>query len=129
MAITLKRQLAEDEKPLTIDMISKSIFSSFMYLEPVEDNMANDDYARDKEVANTVALMNMLHDLALASWDPKAGPNDEKQRKLRRMFRSKSIMAWSELVRDAVIGELKLIDADDRARPFYQDTRTMTSIA
>ena len=37
------------------------------------------------------------------------------------MFRSKSIMAWSELVRDAVIGELKLIEADDRARPFYRD--------
>jgi tRNA splicing endonuclease len=109
-----------DEKPLTIDMLSKSIFP-FMYREPVEDNMATDTYKRDREVANTVALMNMLHDLALSSWNSKAGPKDDNQRKLNRMFRSKAIMAWSELLKDAVCGKLDLYDADERARPFYRD--------
>ena len=37
--------------------------------------------------------------------------------------RPKAIMAWSELVRDAVCGKLELVDAEDRARPFY---RTLT---
>jgi hypothetical protein len=116
-----KSNRSTDEKPLTIDMLSKSIFSSFMYREPVEDNMATDAYKRDSEVANTVALMNMLYDLALASWNAKAGPKDHNQRKLNRLFRSKSIMAWSELLKDAVCAKLELYDADDRAQPFYRD--------
>jgi hypothetical protein len=110
-----------DEKPLTIDMLKKSIFASFLYTEPVDDNMATDTYKRDKEIANNVALMNMLHDLALGSWNHKAGPSDGNQRRLERLFRSKSIMAWSELLRDAVRGKLELQDEEDRARPFYRD--------
>src|SRR5215213_2095392 len=110
-----------DEKPLTIDMLNKSIFASFLYTEPVEDNMATDAYKRDKEIANNVALMNMLHDLALGSWNHKAGAGDSNQRRLERLFRSKSIMAWSELLRDAVRGKLELQDEEDRARPFYSD--------
>ena len=116
-----KSNRSTDEKPLTIDMLSKSIFSSFVYRESVEDNMTTDAYKRDNEVANTVALMNMLYDLALASWNAKAGPKDDNQRRLNRLFRSKSIMAWSELLKDAVCGKLDLYDADDRARPFYRD--------
>lgn len=116
-----KSNRSTDEKPLTIDMLSKSILSAFMYREPVEDNMATDTYRRDSEVANTVALMNMLHDLALASWNAKAGPKDENQRKLNRLFRSKSIMAWSELLKDAVCAKLELYDADERERPFYRE--------
>lgn len=110
-----------DEKPLTIDMLSKSIFACFLYTEPVEDNMTTDAYKRDKEVSNVVALLNMLYDLGLAGWNPKAGLNDENQRRLNRLFRSKSIMAWSELLRDAVCGKLELQDVEERARPFYRD--------
>ncbi len=116
-----KSNRSTDEKPLTIDMISKSIFSSFIYLEPADDNMGSDAYKRDKEISNTVALMNMLYDLSLASWNPKTGPKDENQKKLIRLFRSKSIMAWSELLRDAVCAKLDLYDSDEQARPFYRD--------
>jgi hypothetical protein len=107
--------------PLTIDMLSKSTFACFLHAEPVEDNMATEAYKRDKEIANNVALMNMLHDLALVGWNPKAGSNDNNQRRLERLFRSKSVMAWSELLRDAICGKLDLQDAEDRARPFYRD--------
>lgn len=110
-----------DEKPLTTDMLNKSIFASFLHTQPVDDNMATDAYKRDKEITNNVALMNMLYDLALGSWNPKAGPNDGNQRKLIRLFRSKSIMAWSEILRDAVRGKLDLQDEEERARPFYRD--------
>jgi hypothetical protein len=110
-----------DEKPLTIDMLTRSIFASFLYREPVDDNMATDAYRRDREIANNVALMNMFYDLALGSWNPKAGPNDGNQRNLERLFRSKSIMAWSELLRNAVQGRLELWDEEDKARPFYRE--------
>jgi hypothetical protein len=90
------------------------------YCEPVEDNMTTDMYKRDQEIENNVVLMNMLYDHALVGWNPKAGPNDGNQRRLNRLFRSKSIMAWAELVRDAVCGKLGLQDAEDRARPFYR---------
>jgi hypothetical protein len=32
--------------------------------------------------------MNMLYGLALSSWNSKAGPNDDNQRKLESLFRS-----------------------------------------
>jgi len=90
----------------------------------VEDNMATDAYKRQNEIANNVALMNMLYDLALSSWNPKAPHTDTNQNRLERMFRSKAIMAWSELLRDAVCGKLDLVDAEDRARPFYRELTT-----
>ena len=36
------------------------------------------------------------------------------------MLRSKSIMAWSELFRDAVAAKLNLFDSEERARPLYR---------
>jgi hypothetical protein len=102
-------------------MLNKSLFASFLYTQPVEDNMATEAYKRDKEIENNVALMNMLYDLALVSWNPKAGPRDGTQQKLSRLFRSKSIMGWSELLKGAVCGKLDLDDPDDQARPFYRE--------
>lgn len=110
-----------DEKPLTIDMLRRSLFASFLYTVPVSDNMTTDAYKRDKEIAHITELMNMLHDLALGSWNPKAGGGDGNQRKLERLFRSKSIMAWSELLGSAVKGKLELWDEEEQARPFYRD--------
>jgi hypothetical protein len=43
------------------------------------------------------------------------------QRKLNRMFRSKSIMAWSELLADAIAAKLDLVDSDDKAKLFYRE--------
>jgi hypothetical protein len=109
-----------DQKPITIDMMSKSLFSCFLYNQPAEEDIAGGAYMREQEIENTVKLMNILYDLALSSYNPQAGPNDGNQRRLNRLFRSKSIMAWSELVRDAVCGRLDLQDGDERARPFYR---------
>jgi hypothetical protein len=119
-----------DDKPLTIDMLTKSLFSSFLYREPVEDNMATDAYKRQSESENMVALMNMLYELGLHAWNPKALTGDTGQRKLDRMFRSKSMMAWSEILRDAVLAKLELTDAEDRACPFYRelDNRQLNAI-
>ncbi len=109
-----------DEQPLTIDMLRKSLFSGFLYQAPVDDDMKTDAYKREAEIDNNVELMNMLYELALSEWNAKAGANDGNQRRLERLFRSKSIMAWSAIVRDAVNGKLELLDAEDRERPFYR---------
>lgn len=108
------------ETPLTIDQLSKSLFSNFLYREPTDDNMTTDAYARDHEMQNMVELMNALYDVALASWNTKASPNDDQQRRLGRLMGSKSMMAWAELLHGAVCGELKLQDNEDRQRPFYR---------
>lgn len=108
------------DKPLTIDMLSKSIFACFLYRHPVEDDMASPSYKREHEIDNVADLMNMLHQAGLASWNSKVGVNDEGQRSLLRLYRSKSIMAWTELVRDAIFGKLEIVDAEERERPFYR---------
>jgi hypothetical protein len=41
-----KGNRSTDETPLTIDVLSKSLFSSFLFTEPTEDNMATDFRAR-----------------------------------------------------------------------------------
>jgi hypothetical protein len=111
-----------NEKPLTIDMLSKSIFACFMYRVPLQDDMGRTDvYRRQIEIENVVALMNMLHDLGLHAWKADAPTGDTMQRKLNRMFRSKSIMAWSELLANAIAAKLDLVDSDDQARPFYRE--------
>ncbi|MEX0682904.1 MAG: hypothetical protein WD904_10635 [Dehalococcoidia bacterium] len=110
-----------DEKPLTIDMLSKSIFSCLLFPEPVEDNMETDEYKREQEIGHVIALLNMLYDLSLSGWNPKAGANDGNQRRLSRLYRSKSIMAWTELLRDAICGKLELVDAEERDWPLYRD--------
>ena len=110
-----------DKCPLTVDMLSKSIFTHFLYKWPTEDNIATDAYKREKEIANNIALMNLLYDLALKEWNPEASPNDPTQVRLKRLFRSKSIIAWSGLIHSAICGILNLDDAEERMRPFYRD--------
>lgn len=116
-----KGNRSTDEKPLTIDVLTKSILASFLCTQPMEDNMATDVYKRDKEIENVIALMNMTHDLGLGFWNPKASKNDETQRRLLRIFGSKSMMAWSELLKEAVCARLEIYSEEDRIRPFYRD--------
>lgn len=49
-----------EQQPLTIDMLTKSILTSFLYRQPVEDDMASEAYKREKEISNNVEFMNML---------------------------------------------------------------------
>jgi hypothetical protein len=108
-------------QPLTVDMLSKSIFACFLLTDPVVDNMSSDAYKREDEFHNNIKLLNILFDLALQKWNPKALKGDTDQNRLNRVFSSKSIMAWSELLRDAICAKLDLEDADDRAKPFYRE--------
>jgi hypothetical protein len=110
-----------DEKPLTIDVLSKSIFACFLFTDPTEDNIATEAYKRDKEIDNVVALMNMFHDLALCSWNSKAAKGDYTQRQLSRLFGSKSMMSWCEILRDAVCARLEIYTEEERMRPLYRD--------
>jgi len=112
---------SSNEQPLTVDMLSKSILSCFLYTDPLSDDMFSDKYRRESEFKNVIALMNMLYELALHSWNPKATSNDQAQIRLNRIFSSKSIMAWSELFRDAVCAKLEIHESDEKEKPFYRD--------
>mgnify|MGYP003298091091 CR=1 FL=1 len=90
------------EQPITLDMLTKSIFAHFLYTEPLQDNILSEKYKRDVESENIVRLMNLFFEKTLVNWNPSASQNDTEQIKLSRMFSSKSIMAWSELFKDAI---------------------------
>ena len=111
---------ATDEKPITLNTLKRSLFSSFLYRIPVDEDMATDAYKRDVEVENMVNLLNILYNLALSQWNPKASSNDEGQRKLVRLVRSSFMKAWSELLKDAMCAKLDIIDQDERAKPLYR---------
>ncbi|MCK5855356.1 MAG: HNH endonuclease [Sulfurovaceae bacterium] len=109
------------EFPLTVDMLSKSIFSNFLYRKPLEEDMASAHYRRDQEVNNNIELFNILHQEALHSWDSKKNASDTNQNKLSRIFRSKSIMSWSEILKDAISARLEIYDAEEKELIFYRD--------
>ena len=109
------------ENPLTLDMVSKSIFAHFLYRKPLNEDMASDHYKRDSEINNIIGLCNILHDEALFNWDNEKDFKDTNQNKLRRMFSSKSIMAWTEILRDAVAARLEIFDAGEKEMLFYRE--------
>lgn len=112
-----------DDAPITMDMIQKSLFSSLLYRDPVSDNMATEQYRRDDEILNMVKIMNIFYELAFHAWNGRLPYNDSNRRKLTRILGSKSMMAWSEIFRDALCAKLELQDAEERERPLY---RTIT---
>ena len=109
------------DKPLTIDMLSKSLFTCFLFQKPVADNMATEAYKRDTEMENMENMMNVFVDGALEQWDPNVSrQSNDVQRRLERIFSSKSMMAWSEILRDAMCAKLEIYDSDEKLRPFYR---------
>jgi hypothetical protein len=110
-----------DQQPLTMDMLQKSLFAALLYHDPLQDSMTTEAYKRDAEVGNVVAILNMFYELALHAWNGAAGTKDGNQRRLQRLVRSKSMMAWAELFRDALCGKLEIQDAEERAKPLYRE--------
>ncbi len=110
-----------NENPLTINALTNSLFTSFLYREPMDENMATDSYKRGAELQNMVDLMNMLDGLALSQWNPKADTDDEGQRKLVRLIRSRFMKAWSALLKDAICTKLEIYDEDEKVKVFCND--------
>ena len=108
------------EQPITLDVLKKSIFANFLYTEPLTDNILSDNYKRDVEAENVIKLMNLLFDQTLQNWNSSASPNDMNQLKLTRLFSSKSIMAWSDIFKDAISAKLEINDTEERAMVFYR---------
>jgi hypothetical protein len=116
-----KTNRSSDEHPLTMDMLSKSLLSNFLYLTPVEEDLASDKYLRETEIHNLITLFNILFEEILHLWDYTKPKSDQVQIKLKRIIRSKSIMSWSEILKDAVSAKLDVFDADEKAVLFYRD--------
>ena len=112
---------SSNDQPITIDMLSKSILAYFLYTEPMNDDMLSDKYKRDSEFYNVIKLLNLLYDQSLVGWNPNASPNEQTQLKLKRIYSSKSIMAWSEIFCDAVCARLEIYDTDEKRKPFYRE--------
>ncbi|MDR0603515.1 MAG: HNH endonuclease [Bacteroidales bacterium] len=109
------------EQPITLDMLSKSVFTNFLCTEPLTDNILTDSYKRDVESVNVIKLMNIMYEQSLCSWNINVGANDSIQNKLKRIYGSKSIMAWTELLKDAVCAKLDILDSDEKAKIFYRE--------
>ncbi|MBT7912999.1 HNH endonuclease, partial [Candidatus Bathyarchaeota archaeon] len=63
---------SSSNQPLTVDMLSKSVLSCFLYTKPVDHDMASAVYKREHEFENNLRLLNALWELGLSNWNPKA---------------------------------------------------------
>jgi hypothetical protein len=102
-------------------MLNKSLFANFLLLEPTNDDLTDTKQLRDKEIKNLIRLCNIIDEEILHRWDSSKTEHDDIQRQLNRMFRSKSAMAWSELLKDAIAVKLDIEDRDERAKIFYRE--------
>jgi hypothetical protein len=118
-----KANRSSADYPLTTDMLSKSLFANFLYRYPTTDDLTSDHYKRDSEIQNMISLCNIIDEELMHKWDASKTENDLTQNKLNRIFRSKSIMAWSELFRDAVSAKLDITDQDEKAQIFYREMK------
>jgi len=116
-----KTNRSTDESPLTMDMLQKSLLSNFLYLTPMEEDLASNKYLREKEINNVVTLFNILDEEILHLWDFTKPKSDQTQIRLKRLIRSKSIMSWSEILKDAIAAKLDIFDADEKALLFYRE--------
>jgi hypothetical protein len=66
-------------------------------------------------------LMNIMYDHSLTFWNINPRLNDIEQIKLRRLFASKSVMAWTELLKDAIAARLTIFDSDEKVKIFYRE--------
>ena len=92
------------QHPMTTDMLKKSLFKHFLFENPVDDDMSTENYLRGTETDNLIFLFNLFCEEGLRNWDPDTGPNSDKQRQLDRIFGSKSMIAWSDLLHGSVCG-------------------------
>lgn len=135
MAIMMKRQLNEDEKQIILNRHDRCCYANGhaipagekihfdhikAFVKPLQDNILSEKYKRDVESENIVRLMNLLFEKTLINWNPLASQNDTEQIKHSRMFYSKSIMAWSELFKDAISAKLEIYDTDEKSKVFYR---------
>lgn len=116
-----KTNRSTDKYPLTMDMLQKSLLSNFLYLTPMEEDLASNKYLREKEINNVVMLFNILDEEILHLWDFTKPKSDQTQIRLKRLIRSKSIMSWSEILKDAIAAKLDIFDADEKALLFYRE--------
>lgn len=108
-----------DVAPITMDMLQKSILG-FMYKEPVSDGITSSRYLRDDEINNMIHLCNFLVSESLYLWDATRGVNHPQQIRLKRIFGSKSMMAWAELLKDSITAKMELHDGDEKEKMFYR---------
>lgn len=116
-----KTNRSTDETPLTMDMLQKSLLSNFLYLTPMEEDLASNKYLREKEINNVITLFNILDEEILHLWDFTKPKSDQTQIRIKRLIRSKSIMSWSEILKDAIAAKLDIFDADEKALLFYRE--------
>ena len=109
------------DTPLTMDMLEKSIFSNFLFTEAVDIDMTTDKYIRETEFSNLVRLLNIIYDESIYNWDGHKSSSDPTQLKLSRIFRSKSIMSWADILFDSICASLKLFDSEEKLKLMHRN--------
>jgi hypothetical protein len=114
----VNRKFATDSGKVTADAFEAIINSRGLYPGDDRPHVHRIGSGRRED---SLITKHILDTIIYPEEGPKAGKNDETQRKLLRLFGSKSMMSWSELLKDAVCARLEIFSEEDRVRPFYRD--------
>jgi hypothetical protein len=124
----LARYVAEASKdasyPVTIDLLSKTIFPSTLYLEPSSAKFTSAEDHRDSETVNFAEVSNLLVEEAyLDDWVPniKGKALTNIQLKARRIWHKGAVLTWSPYLKSVLYFALHIMTSDERAEILYRD--------
>jgi ABC-type cobalt transport system substrate-binding protein len=130
-ASTLQAHIAKASKdasfPITVDLLSKTIFRSTLFLEPSSARFNSEQDHRSAETENFGVVADLLvQETGLRNWvaNTKGKSLTNEQLKARRIWHKGSVLTWSPYLKSILIFALHIITTAERDAMLYRPAIT-----
>jgi hypothetical protein len=127
----LKEFVAEASKdsgfPITVDLLSKSIFKSTLYLEPSSARFTSDTDFRNSETANFAELSSILiEETGINDWvtTSKGKELSSAQRKARRIWHKGAVLTWTPYLKSVLRYALQFMTTAEHETMLFRSMMT-----
>ncbi|MDP9057047.1 MAG: chromosome partitioning protein ParB [Pseudomonadota bacterium] len=130
-ASSLQAHIAKASKdagyPITVDLLSKTIFRSTLNLEPSSARFNSEQDYRSAETANFTVVADLLvQETGLRNWvaNKKGTSLTNEQLKARRIWHKGSVLTWSPYLKSILIFALHIMTSAERDAMLYRQPIT-----
>jgi len=109
--------------PITVDLLTKTIFRSTLYLDPSSARFTSEHDHRSAETSNFGIIAELLvEETGLKNWVPntKGKSLTNEQLKARRIWHKGSVLTWSPYLESILIFALHLMTTAERNKMLYR---------
>lgn len=109
--------------PITVDLLSKTLFRATLYLDSSTAQFTSDQDYRNIEVANFAIVADLLvKETSLQNWvvNTKGKSLTNEQLKARRIWHKGSVLTWSPYLKSILIFSLHIMTNSERDKMLYR---------